>query len=124
MGKKRRYCWKYRSCNAENCYVFSDGHEVPTKIPKALNGLPTRQYLDQTVVPILLEALAALAKDRPKEPIDYMINYLQKHKTEHSETWKEFLNISLIPPGDVTNKSKPQAKFPPMCKHCTEQQVW
>jgi len=64
----------------------SDGHEVPTKIPKALNGLPTRQYLDQTVVPILLEALAALAKDRPKEPIDYMISYLQKHKTEHSET--------------------------------------
>ena len=70
----------------KKCFVFSDGHEVPTKIPKALNGLPTRQYLDQTVVPILLEALAALAKDRPKEPIDYMISYLQKHKTEHSET--------------------------------------
>ena len=67
-------------------FCFSDGHEVPTKIPKALNGLPTRQYLDQTVVPILLEALAALAKDRPKEPIDYMISYLQKHKNEHSET--------------------------------------
>ena len=82
----------------KNIFCFSDGHEVPTKIPKALNGLPTRQYLDQTVVPILLEALAALAKDRPKEPIDYMISYLQKHKTEHSETWKEFLNISLFPP--------------------------
>merc|ERR1712086_532474 len=62
----------------------SDGHEVPAKVSKALNGLPTRQYLDQTVVPILLEALAALAKDRPKEPIDFMINYLQKHKNDHS----------------------------------------
>merc|ERR1712141_482085 len=62
----------------------SDGNEVPAKIPKSLNGLPTRQYLDQTVVPILLEALAALAKDRPKEPIDFMINYLQKHKNDHS----------------------------------------
>merc|ERR1711992_514647 len=62
----------------------SDGNEVPAKVSKSLNGLPTRQYLDQTVVPILLEALAALAKDRPKEPIDYMINYLQKHKNEHS----------------------------------------
>jgi len=62
----------------------SDGSEVPAKVSKALNGLPTRQYLDQTVVPILLEALAALAKDRPKEPIDFMINYLQKHKNDHS----------------------------------------
>ena len=49
-----------------------------------MKNLPTRQYLDQTVVPILLEALGALAKDRPKEPIDYMINYLQKHKNEHT----------------------------------------
>merc|ERR1711962_1947372 len=62
----------------------SDGNEVPAKVSKSLNGLPTRQYLDQTVVPILLEALAALAKDRPKEPIDFMINYLQKHKNDHS----------------------------------------
>ena len=47
--------------------------------------MPTRQYLDQTVVPILLEGLSALAKERPKEPIDYLINFLQKHKTEHNE---------------------------------------
>ena len=68
-----------------NSYTFiSDGNEVPAKVSKSLNGLPTRQYLDQTVVPILLEALAALAKDRPKEPIDFMINYLQKHKNDHS----------------------------------------
>ena len=106
-------------------FCFSDGHEVPTKIPKALNGLPTRQYLDQTVVPILLEALAALAKDRPKEPIDYMISYLQKHKTEHSETWKEFLNISpFFPLEMLQTNQKPQAKFPPICKLCTEQQEW
>ena len=65
---------------------LSDGNEPPAKVSKTLNGLPTRQYLDQTVVPILLEALAAVAKDRPKEPIDYMINYLQKHKNDHSET--------------------------------------
>lgn len=55
----------------------------PSKIAKDLSGLPTRQYLDQTVVPILLEGLANLAKDRPKEPIDYLIQFLQKHKAEH-----------------------------------------
>ena len=46
--------------------------------------IPTRQYLDQTVVPILLESLAALAKERPTDPIDFLINYLQKHKEEQS----------------------------------------
>ena len=48
-----------------------------------LRGLPTRQYLDQAVVPILLEALAALSRERPSDPIEYLISYLEKHKTEH-----------------------------------------
>ncbi len=30
----------------------------------AAQSIPTRQYLDQTVVPILLQALSALAKER------------------------------------------------------------
>ncbi len=48
-----------------------------------VQSLPTRQYLDSTVVPILLEGLAALAKDRPDEPIDFLIDYLQRHKQDH-----------------------------------------
>uniref|UniRef100_A0A183EMG1 Protein dpy-30 homolog n=1 Tax=Gongylonema pulchrum TaxID=637853 RepID=A0A183EMG1_9BILA len=43
-------------------------------------AIPTRQYLDQTVVPILLQALGALAKERPPNPIDYLANYLLKEK--------------------------------------------
>ena len=43
------------------------------------------QFLFQTVVPILLEGLSALAKERPKEPIDFLITYLQKHKSEHTD---------------------------------------
>ncbi|CAH1646793.1 unnamed protein product [Spodoptera littoralis] len=46
-----------------------------------LNALPTRQYLDQTVVPILLQGLSALAKERPPDPIDYLAAYLLKNKT-------------------------------------------
>ena len=70
-----------------SCFVSADPPEVaaPKVCSKAdVNGLPTRQYLDQTVVPILLEALANLAKERPNDPIDYLINYLQKHKNEHN----------------------------------------
>lgn len=39
--------------------------EPPRKKPGVdLQSLPTRQYLDQTVVPILLQALSTLAKER------------------------------------------------------------
>jgi protein dpy-30 len=54
------------------------------KSGKAVKGLPTRAYLDSTVVPILLEGLAALSRERPEDPIDYLIGFLQKHKKEHS----------------------------------------
>ena len=47
-----------------------------------VNALPTRQYLDKTVVPLLMDALAALAKERPPDPIDYLTAYLTKHKQD------------------------------------------
>ena len=68
----------------ENNLYFIESTELPVKLSrKDLNNLPTRQYLDATVVPILLEGLAQVAKDRPKEPIDFLISYLQNHKSEH-----------------------------------------
>lgn len=51
-----------------------------------LNALPTRQYLDQTVVPILLQGLSALAKERPPDPINYMAAYLLKNKNTFDNT--------------------------------------
>ncbi|PNF19816.1 dpy-30-like protein [Cryptotermes secundus] len=39
--------------------------DITTKKSRVdLQSLPTRQYLDQTVVPILLQALSTLAKER------------------------------------------------------------
>ena len=48
-----------------------------------LSNLPTRQYLDQTVVPILLQGLSWLAKTRPEDPISELSKYLIDHKPEH-----------------------------------------
>lgn len=59
-------------------------------------GLPTREYLDQTVVPILLEALAGLAKERPSDPIDYLVTYLQTHKHEHSSPTNGLVEWTLL----------------------------
>lgn len=59
------------------------GTTTPAAAPatNALQSLSTRQYLDQTVVPILLQALGALAKERPADPIDFVVNFLQKEKS-------------------------------------------
>ncbi|XP_053213108.1 uncharacterized protein LOC128396538 [Panonychus citri] len=51
-----------------------------SKKPKVdYSTLPTRQYLDQTVVPILLQGLSSLAKARPEDPTRYLANYLIEH---------------------------------------------
>jgi len=56
---------------------FSTG----AKRPRAdLASLNTRQYLDQTVVPILLKGLSQVAKERPSDPIQALADYLVSNK--------------------------------------------
>jgi len=57
--------------------------ETSTKKPRVeVTALPTRQYLDQTVVPILLQALNVIAKERPGDPIQFLADYLVKNKSQ------------------------------------------
>ena len=53
----------------------------------SLETLPIRAYLDQSVVPLVLEALSALAqeKDKPENPIDYVADYLLAHNPEDKQ---------------------------------------
>eukprot|EP01147_Barroeca_monosierra_P007900 gene7899-690_t len=46
---------------------------------------PTRDYLDETVVPVLLEGLAALAQERPPKPIEWLGTFLLKCSKEEGE---------------------------------------
>ncbi|CAM1311463.1 DPY30 (predicted) [Pycnogonum litorale] len=48
-------------------------------------SLPTRQYLDQTVVPILVQGLSILAKERPQNPIEFLATYLTNHKSQYED---------------------------------------
>eukprot|EP00128_Syssomonas_multiformis_P012273 Colp12_sorted_trinity150504_noHs@28523 len=52
--------------------------EEKKKVP--MQSLPIRQYLDQTVVDVLLEGLHHLVKERPPKPIEYLALFLMKHK--------------------------------------------
>nr|CAD7456002.1 unnamed protein product [Timema tahoe] len=70
--------------------------EAPSKKSRVeLQSLPTRQYLDQTVVPILLHALSTLAKERPPDPISYLAAYLLRNKGQYDLS-------SGTPPGSRT----------------------
>ena len=54
--------------------------------PKAdVSSLPTRAYLDQTVVPILLQGMSQVARDRPAKPIEQLALYLQQNKDKYGE---------------------------------------
>ncbi|CAL2044694.1 CBN-DPY-30 protein [Caenorhabditis brenneri] len=52
--------------------------------PRTASSIPTRQYLDSTVVPILLQGLGALAKDRPENPIEFLANFLLREKDRYN----------------------------------------
>ena len=44
--------------------------------------LPIRAYLDQTVVPILLQGMSALVKERPPNPVEWLAAYLIKNNPQ------------------------------------------
>lgn len=45
--------------------------------PKStLKSLPVRAYLDQTVVPLLLQGMSELVKVRPDQPVEWLAHYL------------------------------------------------
>ena len=47
-----------------------------------INSLPIRAYLDQTVVPLVLQGMAEVAKERPENPIKYLAEFLMKHAND------------------------------------------
>ncbi|KAG9065383.1 hypothetical protein KI688_002708 [Linnemannia hyalina] len=44
-----------------------------------LVAMPIRGYLDQAVLPVLLEGMKQLAKERPQNPLEYLGHYLLNH---------------------------------------------
>eukprot|EP01066_Platyproteum_vivax_P003240 Platyproteum_vivax@DN1412_c0_g1_i1.p1 len=53
--------------------------ETQTENPPT-ESLPVRQYLNLTVVPVLLPALNAVVKERPADPVTFVAHYMLKHQ--------------------------------------------
>ena len=52
------------------------------KSSQNLNNIPIRAYLDQTVVPLVLQGMAEVAKERPANPIKYLAEFLAAHAND------------------------------------------
>jgi protein dpy-30 len=46
---------------------------------KPAGPLPVRQYLEGTVVPILMQGMQQLVKERPGDPIEWIADFLHKN---------------------------------------------
>ena len=64
----------------ENKQKISDKNE--SRPQQNINSLPIRAYLDQTVVPLVLQGMAEVAKERPENPIKYLAEFLMKHAND------------------------------------------
>jgi protein dpy-30 len=47
-------------------------------------AVPNRKYLEQTVVPILMQGMQQLVKERPEDPVEYLAAYLLKHNPKNN----------------------------------------
>lgn len=51
--------------------------EGPLKLD--VQSLPAKEYLEKTVIPLLLQGMNALVKERPPNPVEYLAVYLLEH---------------------------------------------
>jgi hypothetical protein len=65
--------------------VDHEKDDTMTKQKFDLSILPTRAYLDQTVVPILLQGMCQVARERPSKPIEQLALYLQQNRVKYGE---------------------------------------
>ena len=50
-----------------------------TKEPVDLKKLTVRQYLEATVVSVLLKGMQEVVKQRPDDPLEFLADYLREH---------------------------------------------
>jgi protein dpy-30 len=65
----------------------AEGEKAAMAVQKKLDlaTVPIRQYLDQTVVPTLLQGLSALVKERPPNPVEYLATFLLQNNPDNAK---------------------------------------
>lgn len=71
---------------------------VPKKTRAELQALTAKQYIDQTVAPILLQAMQLLVKERPPDPIGFLAAHLLKNRPKGVDS-----NTEAVPTTNAKN---------------------
>jgi protein dpy-30 len=50
-----------------------------------LHLLPLNRLQESTVVPLLMQGLQSLCKERPEDPVEYLANYLLQHNPKKGQ---------------------------------------
>jgi len=50
-----------------------------TKLDPDARNLPMHVYLDELVMPLLIQGMSELVEDRPEEPVEWLSTYLLKN---------------------------------------------
>lgn len=51
-----------------------------------IQAYPTAAYLNKTVIPIIIEGLSIVAKERPKKPVEYLAAFFIKNRERFGES--------------------------------------
>ena len=70
-----------------NILQIIDHELASSNIPSLadIQAYPTTAYLNKTVIPIIIEGLALVAKERPKNPIEYLAAFFIKNREKFGE---------------------------------------
>ena len=64
-------------------------HELASPIapsPADIQAYPTAAYFSQTVIPIIIEGLSLVARERPTKPIEYLAAFFMKNRERFGES--------------------------------------
>lgn len=50
-----------------------------------IQAYPTTAYFNQTIIPIILEGLTTVARERPMKPIEYLAAFFMKNRERYGE---------------------------------------
>mmetsp|Transcript_14636 Transcript_14636/g.26344 ORF Transcript_14636/g.26344 Transcript_14636/m.26344 type:complete len:96 (+) Transcript_14636:163-450(+) len=92
-GETSCACGRISNCVFVFCFCFfNSASKLAGEASKlggpagSLKALPVRQYLDQTVTPILLKAMSELVNVRPEDPVEWLAAWLVKNNPNKQQS--------------------------------------
>ncbi|KAI9282809.1 hypothetical protein BC943DRAFT_328343 [Umbelopsis sp. AD052] len=77
------------STSMDHTPTYTERYPSESKSQSALNSLPARAYLDEAVVPTLLEGMQLLISQRPADPLHFLGHFLIDRSNQQKSDQQE-----------------------------------